>query len=103
MKRIELDTGDSRIAVRGVLDFDSVAALLKQPLSWPAGDDVHIDLAGVSHSNSAGLALLLEWLKNAQQKGRQIKYHNVPEQLLTIARAYGIDDDLPIATADTAP
>ena len=35
-------------------------------------------------------------MKIAQQKGLQIKYHNVPEQLLVIARAYGVDQDLPI-------
>ena len=97
MNPLPISRDGDRLSVHGDLSFDSVAEALRRSLDWPEQTDIEIDLAGVSRSNSAGLALLLEWLKNAQQKGRQIKYHNVPEQLLTIARAYGIDDDLPIA------
>ena len=79
----------------GRLDFSSVASLLSGN-DWLPSDQVQIDLSDVQHSNSAGLALLLEWMKIAQQKGVQIKYHNVPEQILVIARAYGVDQDLPI-------
>ena len=79
----------------GHLDFSSVARLLTAN-GWLQGDQVQIDMSHVEQSNSAGLALLLEWMKIAQQKGLQIKYHNVPEQLLVIARAYGVDQDLPI-------
>lgn len=78
----------------GVLDFQSVVALRDQDI-WSSGDP-QIDLANISHSNSAGIALLLEWMKLAQQKGVQIKYHNLPESLGVIARAYGVDQDLPV-------
>ncbi len=78
----------------GVLDFQSVVALRDQDI-WSAGEP-QIDLANVSNSNSAGIALLLEWLKLAQQKGVQIKYHNLPESLGVIARAYGVDQELPV-------
>ena len=79
----------------GRLDFSSVASLLSGN-DWLQSGQVQIDLSEVQQSNSAGLALLLEWMKIAQQKGVQIKYHNVPEQILVIARAYGVDQDLPI-------
>jgi ABC-type transporter Mla MlaB component len=39
---------------------------------------------------------LLEWQKIARQKQVSIQYHNVPEQLLIIARAYGVDQLLSI-------
>lgn len=83
------------LKLSGRLDFSSVASLLTAN-GWLQGEQVQIDMSEVEQSNSAGLALLLEWMKIAQQKGLQIKYHNVPEQLLVIARAYGIDQDLPI-------
>lgn len=86
--------GDS-LKLSGRLNFSSVASLLTAN-GWLQGDQLIVDLSDVEHSNSAGLALLLEWMKIAQQKGLQIKYHNVPEQLLVIARAYGVDQDLPI-------
>ena len=99
MSRLTVSRRDDRLCLSGRLDFDSVAELLAAEQPWPADGadaDVHIDLADISHSNSAGLALLLEWMKKAQQKGLQIKYHNVPEQLWVIARAYGVDRDLPM-------
>lgn len=86
--------GDS-LKLSGRLNFSSVASLLTAN-GWLQGDQLIVDLSDVEHSNSAGLALLLEWMKIAQQKGLQIKYHNVPEQLLVIARAYGVNQDLPI-------
>ncbi|HEY9052618.1 MAG TPA: STAS domain-containing protein [Gammaproteobacteria bacterium] len=86
------DQGMYRLS--GVLDFQSVVALRDQDI-WSSGEP-DIDLANVTHSNSAGIALLLEWLKLAQQKGVQIKYHNLPESLGVIARAYGVDQALPV-------
>ena len=83
------------LKLSGGLNFSSVASLLTAN-AWMQGDELIVDLSDVERSNSAGLALLLEWMKIAQQKGLQIKYHNVPEQLLVIARAYGVDQDLPI-------
>jgi phospholipid transport system transporter-binding protein len=94
--KLAVEHSDGYIRLNGPLDFSTVAELLDSGMDWPSEGDIHIDLAGIGHSNSAGLALLLEWLQKAQQKGRQIKYHNVPEQLLGIARAYGIDRDLPL-------
>jgi len=85
----------SLVKLTGRLDFSSVASLLAKN-DWLQGDQLQIDMADVEQSNSAGLALLLEWMKIAQKKGLQIKYHNVPEQLLVIARAYGVDQNLPI-------
>ena len=96
MSRLTVSRRDDRLCLGGRLDFQSVAELLADdPLSLD-GSELHVDLADIRQSNSAGLALLLEWLKKAQQKGLQIKYHNVPEQLLVIARAYGVDSDLPM-------
>ena len=83
------------LKLSGRLNFSSVAHLLRAN-GWLQGDQLKVDMSDVEHSNSAGLALLLEWMKIAQQKGLKIKYHNVPEQLLVIARAYGVDQDLPI-------
>ena len=99
MSTLSISRQDGQFRLAGTLDFSSVAELLATDPGWPAGAEIHIDLADVRHSNSAGLALLLEWMQKAQQKGRQIKYHNVPEQLLVIARAYGVENDLPVASA----
>ncbi|MDH5472646.1 MAG: STAS domain-containing protein [Gammaproteobacteria bacterium] len=95
MSEASLSQQGSLVKLTGRLDFSSVASLLAKN-DWLQGDQLQIDMADVEQSNSAGLALLLEWMKIAQKKGLQIKYHNVPEQLLVIARAYGVDQNLPI-------
>jgi len=51
-----------------------------------------IDLAGVTEMDSALLALLLAWLRDAQQRGRALEIANPPESLRTIARLYGVDE-----------
>ena len=91
-----IQSSDGMIKIVGELDFVSSQYLSTQLNCWPNAGEIHVDLSAVIQSNSAGLAFLLEWMKIAQQKSRQIKYHNVPEQLLVIARAYGIDEQLPL-------
>ena len=51
-----------------------------------------IDLAGVTEMDSALLALLLAWLRDAQQRERKLEIANPPESLRTIARLYGVDE-----------
>lgn len=93
---ITVQREQGNIELAGVLNHASVAGVLAQSNDWFAGAALNIGLQGITHSNSAGLALLLEWQKIARQKQLTIQYHNVPEQLLTIARAYGVDQLLSI-------
>jgi len=39
-------------------------------------------------------------MKKAAQKGLQIKYHSAPEQLMKIAEAYGILQELPLSSEE---
>lgn len=96
MNKVSVSHQNGQLKLSGKLDFQSVAELLASDQSWLNDVDININLTDISHSNSAGLALLLEWLKKAREKNIQIKFHNVPEQLLVIARAYGIEENLPI-------
>jgi len=97
MLKVEQNKG--QVKLYGQLDFETVAELLKKsPVSFQNGP-VEVDLSEITRFNSASLALLIEWMKMAKQKGLQIKYHNAPEQLMAIARAYGIDDELPLTSA----
>lgn len=86
-------TEDGRARAVGSLDFSTVNALL------PVGSDLIrrgqaavIDLAGVTHSDSAGLALLIEWLSVAHEAGRGLRYDNVPSQLHQLARLSEVEE-----------
>ena len=56
-----------------------------------AGQASIIDLAGVTGSDSAGLALLIEWLSVAKAAGRALRYDNTPMQLQQLARLSEVD------------
>ncbi len=58
--------------------------------------DLDIDLAEVSHSDSAGLALLIHWIRFAKQTNKKIVFHNIPAQMMAIADVSGLNELLPI-------
>jgi phospholipid transport system transporter-binding protein len=75
-----------RALVKGTLVFDTVAYLL--PLGNVAiarGNAAVIDLAGVTGSDSSGLALLIEWLSVARDAKQPLTYDNMPLQLRQLA------------------
>jgi phospholipid transport system transporter-binding protein len=75
-----------RSRVVGSLEFATVAKLL--PLGTAAIEGGHaavIDLAGVTDSDSSGLALLIEWMSVSKEAGRSLRYENMPAQLQQLA------------------
>ncbi len=85
------------ITVSGELVFDKVVALLKTSNPYFDGTSkLLFDLQGVVKTDSAGLALLVEWTRLAHQKKQVIDFCKVPKQLLDIARVSGLDNLLPI-------
>ena len=88
----EVLEGD-RSRVTGSLHFTTVSALL--PLGVDAINNGHaavIDLAGVTGSDSSGLALLIEWLSVAKGAGRSLRYDNIPSQLQQLARLSEVEE-----------
>ncbi|MBK1701211.1 STAS domain-containing protein [Thiococcus pfennigii] len=88
----------------GDLDFASVVGLIALPaaLLAEATDDPVIDLGGVGRANSAGLALLLEWLGQARARGRALRFANPPDSLLRLAGLSNLDHLLGAPTATPA-
>lgn len=82
-----------RFRLEGDLDFASVVELAVLPAQFLAGEsDPLIDLGGVGRANSAGLALLLEWLGQARARGRTLRFANLPASLLRLAELSNLDD-----------
>jgi phospholipid transport system transporter-binding protein len=82
-----------RASIAGVLDFGTVGALLETgSVAILAGQAAFIDLGGVTATDSAGLALLLEWLSVARDAKRSLRYENVPIQLQQLARLSEVEE-----------
>jgi len=78
--------GDDQFAVGGVLGFDSATGLLEESKKlFDSANTINIDLSAVTHADSAGLALLLEWLRYGKQHNKTVRYQNLPTQLRSLA------------------
>ncbi len=94
-------TADGRASVRGPLTFATVGALLKSGTDFLTGrSSGRIDLAGVQAADSAGLALLVEWLSLSGASGCTLKYENIPAVFLQLAR---LSDLEPLLVGDFTP
>jgi phospholipid transport system transporter-binding protein len=90
--QLEADAA-GRIRVSGVLDATTVGALLTQSRrSFAGGNALNVDLSGVTEADSAGLALLIEWVRAARQSNRTIRFENVPAQITALARISEVEE-----------
>ena len=86
------EQGPGRYRVSGELSFATVTALLLQSRSLFAGEsDLEVDLSGVTHADSAGLSLLIEWLRLAKQQSKKLHYLALPTQLSALASISEVD------------
>lgn len=83
----------ARALVTGVLDMNTVGPLLATGGEAIAADRARIvDLSGVSAGDSAGLALLIEWLSVARGAGRELRYEHIPQQMQQLARLSEVEE-----------
>ena len=94
-----LDSADpARWRLTGDLDFDSVCGLLETArAAFPAASDLVVDLGEVGRCNSAGLALVIEWMRWAGETGSRIEFARIPDALRRLASISGLS--LPEAAA----
>ena len=92
-----LQVRDGVLCVSGEICFDTVNQLLaegRRAIRALSGDGALLDLSAVTKSDSAGLALVVDWVRTAHQRDVQLKVVGVSSQLLDIARVSGLDDFL---------
>lgn len=90
-----------RILISGALTFTTVARVLAAShLLFPPEGPWHCDFSQVTACDSAGVALLVEWLKWARQKRVQVRFDHLPQQLESIAMTAGLRTLLEQAKAD---
>ncbi|EKD73693.1 MAG: hypothetical protein ACD_45C00217G0009 [uncultured bacterium] len=77
--------------VSGDLNFLTVMAVWQKSLVlFKELNELHFDLAHVHSSNSAGLALLVEWVRYAKNVNKPITFADIPPQLNSIIAAAGM-------------
>ncbi len=86
---------DHQYRLLGDVTFATVPQLYEQAqLDFGGGSSLEVDLAGVRRSDSAGLALLLEWARLGRRQGCDIVFKHVPEQLNSLIAVSGLESVL---------
>ncbi len=102
-----IQQNQQKYLISGAVDFSTVPDLIQRVTyffkslnksasanaSGEAGFTI-VDLSKITVCNSAGLALVLEMVKQARNHNITLHFENLPETLLTIAKAYGIEEQI---------
>jgi len=86
----QTETGAYRID--GKLIYSTVSSVLdKGLLAFDQSANCQVDLAGVTHADSAGLSLIVEWVKYAKSNNITLDFVNVPEQMKALSKVNGLE------------
>ena len=86
--------------LKGQLNFQTVPELWndnKSSLFEDENEILDIDLSGLERSDSSGLAILVEWYREAELRDKNITFLNLPAQMYHIAKLSGLNEILPLA------
>ena len=83
---------DNYVMLSGDLTFATIHKKNVQLIDFKKTQgEVVLDLTEIKNSDSAGLALLIEWMKLSKKNQAQLKFKNIPQQLLTLAKLSGFE------------
>lgn len=84
------DNGD--YFVKGDLTFHTLnKKTIKSYAFLKSSDEIYINLEKVKSADSAGLALMIEWIKLSKLYNTKLTFKNIPQQLLTLANLSSIE------------
>ena len=79
-------------SLAGVLDFTTANGALESVQELiESNPKLEINLAGVTQSNSAGLALMIEWLAVARRENHIVTFSDIPVALQQLADVCQVD------------
>lgn len=97
MAALEIITqSQGNIVVKGDLTFASINKKTSALIDFKQSrysEGLTIDLSEVNNSDSAGLALIVEWIKLSKYNKGNLSFKDIPEQLLTLASLSGFENN----------
>lgn len=89
------EVSNGHFIVKGDLTFATLdKAALEHCKFLNSAKHVVIDLQHVGKTDSAGLALMIEWLKMSKKNGAELQLENIPLQLQSLAKLSGFEQYL---------
>ena len=98
MSEIRIESQETgRYLLVGELSFNTVAGISDDfDKIVRDNDNIVLDLQGVTRTDSAGLALLIDWMRAAHHHDKRLVFRNMPSQMLAVAKVSDLDDILPL-------
>lgn len=85
-----------QVQVSGDITMDTVSTLYLEGLLEHQGanvpGDIKVDFSGLGQVDSSAVSLMLTWKREAQKKRINLHFVNVPENLKSLAKLYGVAD-----------
>ena len=88
------ESSPGHVVVTGELSFASAREARQLGilvLESSRADRIIVDCSGVTRADSAGLAVLLDWLAWSRRQSRAVSLQNLPPSLIAIARISEVD------------
>jgi phospholipid transport system transporter-binding protein len=96
-----IDQGDGLFIIDSDLTFATIdKESVKSFAFLQTAKEITIDFERVACTDSAGLALMIEWIKHCRQNSTELHFKNIPDQLRKIARLSGFDQSSHFVTTD---
>ena len=84
------------LQISGRLTIETVTEIFDTALQPNGKAGLVVDLGKVEAVDSAAVSLLLSWLRRAQRNQVTLCFHNVPDNLLSLAHLYGVAKLIPL-------
>lgn len=82
-----VERAEGGFSLNGSLTRENVAKIWAQGVEKFVGSTrIDLNLAGVSMCDTAGVAMLVDWLRVTRSSGQELFFHGAPAQMLAIAR-----------------
>ena len=101
-----IQQSQQKYLISGAVDFSTLPGLMQcasdffkslkksDAANTNMDTSITMDLSKITACNSAGLALILEMVEQARNHAIELHFENLPETLLIIAKAYGVEDEI---------
>jgi phospholipid transport system transporter-binding protein len=76
----------------GPITMANVKAVMEEGVQQFQEDTVKVDLSAVGDVDSSAVSLLLQWLRDAHARGGKLQFVNLPANLSSLAKLYGVEE-----------
>lgn len=87
-----IECNNGRCTLKGAVNLENALALREEGLRLFTESETTLDLSAVTEVDSAAVSLLFEWRRAALAANRSIRYVNLPDNLTSLAKLYGVTE-----------